>query len=291
MAEPSIQEGSNEYPVSDDNLAELARLREQDNYMSQHLRFNMPSSASFLPPSFTPAKGAKIVDLGCGPGGWAIEVAKAYPACTVIGIEKSEQRLEFAQMQTIAEQVKNVEFIQGDFRTLEKYIEEESIDFLHARFLAWFLDDYKAQVQQWLTRVKKGGIVCLVEGDIFQTTSESFEALLTYVNAAFTSSLQVKRIQGQMSLPMYLRATLQRLGLANIQEVAHVINFSAGVADRETFLRDITYSFQSVSGPLARKMSGEQQTDELLKNILHDFWDDPHFVGIEYYMSAYGTKP
>src|SRR5207247_136784 len=54
---------------------------------------------------------ARILDIGCGPGGWAVDVANSYPGTEVVGIDISEVMITSARNEAQKYHVKNVMFV------------------------------------------------------------------------------------------------------------------------------------------------------------------------------------
>src|SRR5215469_1321422 len=51
-----------------------------------------------------------ILDVGCGPGGWALDVAGIYPDRRGVGIDISSTMITYAQAQATAQYLNNVTF-------------------------------------------------------------------------------------------------------------------------------------------------------------------------------------
>src|SRR5215472_8965016 len=106
----SRREHPNTYLVQDrGNMDELQRLRVQDQMVTTGMGGVFPEQpdASIF---------QRILDVGCGTGGWLIEVAKTYPEATVlIGVDASGKMLDFARAQAEAQQVGGrIEFLAMD---------------------------------------------------------------------------------------------------------------------------------------------------------------------------------
>ncbi|CAG8640082.1 9972_t:CDS:2, partial [Ambispora gerdemannii] len=73
------------------------------------------------------AGGLKILDVGCGPGTWILEMAKTYPSCSFIGVDISQDY-------PLSDLPENVEFIQANI--LDRLpIESNEFDFVVMHFL------------------------------------------------------------------------------------------------------------------------------------------------------------
>lgn len=72
------------------------------------------SSLETIPPTFPPFDPSKfhnILDIGCGPGSWVLDIASASPASTFIGIESNPRMIAYAQARTVAHMLPNVQFL------------------------------------------------------------------------------------------------------------------------------------------------------------------------------------
>jgi len=97
-----------------------------------------PWSRSYLLPVVLPAldgmvarleNGAAVADIGCGAGGAAIRIAKAYPKSTVVGYDISKYALERAEEKRREEETRNVSFVDPRRHPLP---EDESLDLVTA---------------------------------------------------------------------------------------------------------------------------------------------------------------
>lgn len=97
-----------------------------------------PWSRSYLLPVVLPALdgmvsrlqvGAAVADIGCGAGGAAIRIAKAYPKSTVVGYDISKYALERAESKRREEATENVFFVDPRRDPLP---EDESLDLVTA---------------------------------------------------------------------------------------------------------------------------------------------------------------
>src|SRR5579859_3829730 len=104
------QHYQNTYFVQDhSNQDERTRLTLQDRMLTIGM-------GGVLPEQPDPASFQRVLDVGCGTGGWLIEVAKTYPAITqLFGIDANNYPLEYARTQAEAEQVHN----RVEFRTMD----------------------------------------------------------------------------------------------------------------------------------------------------------------------------
>src|SRR5258708_12687277 len=69
--------GENTYVIDAESAAEMARLLDQDRLITTHLGGLLPERPDF-------AHIHNVLDLACGPGGWAQAVALARPEIEVL---------------------------------------------------------------------------------------------------------------------------------------------------------------------------------------------------------------
>lgn len=89
-AEEQKQLPDSSLPFMAENEAEVARL------LLQHRRLSELMGGP-LPPSFDLTRVRRVLDVGCGPGGWAYEMAWQHPDMQLIGIDKRAYFIQQAQ--------------------------------------------------------------------------------------------------------------------------------------------------------------------------------------------------
>jgi SAM-dependent methyltransferase len=72
--------------------------------------------------------GIRVADLGCGRGRAIVELARRYPASTFVGIDLSEDAIQWARVQ--ADGLENVRFEAQDLSTFDVDAEPSSFDFV-----------------------------------------------------------------------------------------------------------------------------------------------------------------
>src|SRR5436853_5817963 len=77
---------------------ELTRLMIQDHIITV-------SIGGVLPEQVDPTAFHRVLDVGCGTGGWLIEAARTYPTMSLIGIDISQRIIKYARDQAQAHHV------------------------------------------------------------------------------------------------------------------------------------------------------------------------------------------
>ena len=111
-------------------------------------------------PSLEVSEGDRAVDVGCGFGDTAIQLAKRVgPSGSVLGIDCCESFLESGRADAAAAGVDNVTFIEAD---AQSYAFEPVHDFCFSRFGTQFFENPVAGLRNMRTALKPGGVMTMI---------------------------------------------------------------------------------------------------------------------------------
>jgi ubiquinone/menaquinone biosynthesis C-methylase UbiE len=94
---------SHTYVFNPESPTEMARLINQDRILTQAMSgpfAGLPDTSSLH----------NILDLGCGPGGWVLDVASALPEANVQGVDISRIMVDYASVCAHTRQLPNASF-------------------------------------------------------------------------------------------------------------------------------------------------------------------------------------
>src|SRR5262245_57120436 len=94
----------NKYVIDIEAAAETGRLMEQDRIFTHSMGGLFPEQSDELP------LVRQILDIACGSGGWALDVAFAYPDKEVVGVDINQTMVKYAFAQARVRQLENVTF-------------------------------------------------------------------------------------------------------------------------------------------------------------------------------------
>src|SRR6266550_5114635 len=170
-ASPPNPSEENAYVIDIESAAELARLLHQDRHVTK-------SMGGLLAEQSDISNIHDVIDVACGPGGWALEVADRYPDIKVVGIDISKSMIEYARALAKAQKLKNVEFLVMDaLKPLD--FPNASFDLVNARFIQGFMPPHAwpALLQECLRVCRPGGIIRLTEIEAAITNTPASEKL------------------------------------------------------------------------------------------------------------------
>jgi ubiquinone/menaquinone biosynthesis C-methylase UbiE len=274
------------YILGNDSGPEMARLMDQDHLLTQGM-------GGLLAERNDISTMHDILDIACGPGGWALDVAYTYSHIKVVGIDMSQRMVEYARTQAWAQGLDNVSFrVMNALGPLD--FPDNSFDLVNARFLVGFMprSGWSAFVQECKRITRPGGIVRLTEFDEPGTTnSTAFEAWKELAFRAirkggFSSSPDGHNYGIMPLLGRFLRDS----GLQHIGQRAHVVDFSSGTEAYETMYQNCNVAFQLVQ-PFLLKMeiATQEEIDQLYQQMLLEMMQDD-FCAIWSYLTVWGQK-
>ena len=111
-------------------------------------------------PSLNVHEGDRVLDVGCGFGDTAIQLAERVgPAGSVLGVDCCSAFLEIARKDAAAAGVDNVEFIEGD---VQFHPFEPEFDFCFSRFGTQFFENPVAGLRSMRRALKPGGTMTMI---------------------------------------------------------------------------------------------------------------------------------
>jgi len=235
MQTPSeSSQNENTYAVDPESAAEMARLLDQDLLVTKHMGGLLAERPDF-------ANIHRVLDIGCGPGGWVQEVAFAHAAIEVVGIDISRTMIQYAHAQAEVQGLNNARFLVMD-ATKPLDFPDNSFDLVNARFMIGFLRPalWPQLIQECRRITTANGAICLTEPDNLGTTSSpAFERMFAWTARAFKLTGRSFSPEGHdFGITPKLGYFLRQAGYHNIRQTAHVIDFSAGEEAHEGTYRD-----------------------------------------------------
>lgn len=146
-------------------------LNPENEYLTGHFddmietmsRRTVANSAAYLQSSLRPHM--KVLDVGCGPGGITIDLAKYVPRGHATGLDTSTAAaaLEKARAEAVAEGVTNIDFVVGDVVSLP--FPDATFDVVHGHQVIQHLKDPVQGLREMRRVTKPGGLVACRESD------------------------------------------------------------------------------------------------------------------------------
>jgi len=173
----------------------------------QHFMLKMALGGNITAPVKRPLS---ILDVGCGTGRWACELAEEYPQTNVVGVDITN---------SVQNMPDNFTFVSGNILDRLPFA-DATFDYVHMRFLALAIPITKwpTAIQEMLRVTQIGGWIELVEFNTPAGGGPAFERIQSYWHQ-LADKFGMSNTAGTQIAPL-----LRDAGLSNVRDRAVVIN-------------------------------------------------------------------
>jgi ubiquinone/menaquinone biosynthesis C-methylase UbiE len=286
MPSPDPREPRNSYIIDIESAAETARLIDQDYLFTKAMGGLFPEEPDL-------AGIARILDIACGPGGWATEVAFHYPDIEVVGVDINENMVKYARAMAKVQRLENVSFEIMDIKQGLKF-PDNSFDLVNARFIIGFMDNasWPELLQGCYRILRAGGILRLTENETEVSNSRALQRLwgcFCRVLAMQDRTFSVDQCSIGIT-PMFDRL-LREAGFEQIAERPYLLKSSYGAPLHYSTCKDLEVMFALLKPYITRSgIVGEAEYDELYYQLLIDLRRE-EFLSLTFGLTAWGKKP
>lgn len=278
-------ERENTYFIDPESGAEMARLIGQDQMVTR-------SMGGLFSERKDMAGIKRVLDLACGPGWWALNVATTYPDIQVVGIDISKLMVEYAQAQAHVRRLQNIRFQTKDvLQPLD--FPDASFDLINARFIVFVPRIYWPTLLQECRRLlRPGGTIRLIEAEVPITTSLAFQQYAARATWAFKEAGHGFSPDGALwGITPVLAKLLRDAGYEHVQMKADTLEWSYGTEGHQPFYNDHMVGMKLSHPFLIRKGAATQEElDRLYKEALEEM-NAKDFCAIFVILRAWGEKP
>ena len=267
------------------NEEELVRLQLQDQLVTAGMGGPLPEQPA-------QATFQRVLDVGCGTGGWLIEAANTYPTIPLLmGVDVSERMITYAQAQAGTRQVSD----RVQFRTMDALLKLEFpvafFDLVNHRFgWSWLRTwDWPKLLEEYQRVTRPGGVIRVTECEINESTSPA----LTHLNqlllqalyqAGHFFTLERRGVINEMA------QLLNRYGVRNVQTQAYTLEYRAGTPEGHLFYEDIRHAYRTFV-PFLRKWTQVPDDYEAIYQRMLREMQQPDFVATWNLLTAWGNTP
>lgn len=273
------------YIMDTENAAEMARLTKLAKHLTEGI--------GLFPNALDLTARLEILDIGCGPGEWAMEIARRFPTSQVKGMDISSLMTSYAQFCAQTEGISNVQFIQADARQPLPF-PDATFDMVHARMTSAWLSTstWLPLLREYCRVLKHGGIVCSTE---YENLGISNSAALTRFN---TLGMQALRQTNQCFSPdgdhsgvtVMLPSLLRDAGFSSVQSEAHAVFYSFGEPAHLTMAENLTMGLKLIQPFLLKQaVATQEELDTLYEEAVRDM-RSADFRAVIYYLRVCAEK-
>lgn len=286
MSTTPDREHPSTYFVQDrESLEEMTRLQIQDDMLTA-------SMGGVLPEQSDPTIFQRVLDVGCGTGGWLIQAAKTYPTMTrLVGVDVSKKMLDYARAQAEAQQVADrIEFrVMDALRMLE--FPANTFDLVNQRLAVSFLRtwEWPKLLGEYRRIGRAGAVIRITESDIFHANTPAFTQLSNLFLSALAQAGHLATPQMDATISM-LPSLLSRHGIQQVHSRLYELTFPAGTPEGEQFAEDAKHVFRTLVPFFRKWVRMPENYDELYRQLLEEL-KQPDFEGRWTFLTAWGINP
>jgi ubiquinone/menaquinone biosynthesis C-methylase UbiE len=282
----SRREHPSTYIVQDrSSEKELTRLYFQDQVINAGMY-------DFLIKQPVSTNARQVLDVGCGTGGWLIEMAKAHPATSsLVGVDISQKMIEYAREQAQSEQVsERLEFTVMD--ALDRLdFPDASFDLVNQRLGAAYLRtwNWSLLLAEYRRVCSPGGIIRVIELDaIVENSSPALTRLMQLFTEAFRQAGHFFP-SDEHGVTSELAGLLRWQGLQDVQTDSHLLEYRAGTPEGQLFAENMQLVYRTAL-PFFRKWTRvPSDYEDMYQQMVREL-QEPDFIATWHIVSAWGTN-
>jgi ubiquinone/menaquinone biosynthesis C-methylase UbiE len=237
--------------------------------------------AKYLQTEFRDAR--RVLDVGCGPGVIAAEVARQFPEANVIGIDAGDPRLR--KVKTNFQALPNASCSQGDAICLP--FKSEAFDLIYCRFLLEYLCERQKAVAEMVRICKPGGRILLQDLDGQLVWHHPVDLQLQSVTKRVLKGLERTGFDPFVGRKLFY--LMKKAGLSDVQ--VHVENyhlFAGRIDDKNYALWEMKLD---IAISAAERILASRSSAEELKNRFLDYLLREDTLTYSVIFTVWGTKP
>jgi ubiquinone/menaquinone biosynthesis C-methylase UbiE len=234
-----------------------------------------------------------VLDLGCGSGGWAMDIARQYPEISVTGVDNNESLLQYVRAHAKVRELENIQFqTMNILQPLD--FPDASFDLVNARclFSSFTPKDWPPLLQECKRILRPGGTLRLTEMERANTNSPALEKFWDiYAKALFVSGRSFSRTGRFIGLTPYLGSLLHEAGFEQIGNRAHTPDVSSWTPDAELWRQSTDMTWGLLIPFLVKSGVTTDEEIQQLRTQAHIEMLSDDYRGMSFYYTAWGTKP
>ncbi|MBV9614736.1 MAG: class I SAM-dependent methyltransferase [Ktedonobacteraceae bacterium] len=275
------------YIYDSENATEMARLINLDRIATASLG----GPLNGLPP--LPEK-ARLLDLGCGPGGWVLDVAFMHRDFEVCGVDISRSMIDYANARAQSQGLPNASFgIMDILKPLD--FDDASFDLVNARFLSSVLkrDTWPLLIAECMRILRPNGILRLTEGDdLGISTSPATERLSALaIQTSWRLGYGFSPDGRTLGMSAAIVQLLRQAGYRDIHIIPIAVEYSAHTEGWDDFRRNNEIIYQYLRPAfISLNLATPEEIERLRRQALVETYSDD-FTCIAHVISAWGRSP
>jgi ubiquinone/menaquinone biosynthesis C-methylase UbiE len=268
------------------NQDEVTRVRIQDQMITSMM-------GGVLPEQPDPTKFERVLDVGCGTGGWLIEVARTYPSIKrLVGVDISKRMVDYARELAKEQQVDDrVEFFVMDALRLLEF-PDNYFDLVNQRFgVSWLRTwDWPKVLGEYQRITRAHGTIRITEAEFVTASSNPAHLRLNQLmlqalhNAGNVFTPESDGVTSQLAPLLH-----QYAGIRDQQTRSHTLRYRVGTPEWQIGYDDTRLIYRTTL-PFLRKWTQVPDDYEQIYQQMLSEMQQSDFTATWNLLTAWGTK-
>lgn len=278
---------TNSYFTDPESASEMARLTKQAHLLTEVMGGPLSEHSDLTDVH-------NILDLACGPGAWALEVAATHRDKQVTGVDVSQLMIDYANFQASQHAINNAHFrVMDILHPLE--FPDQAFDLINVRLIASFMfrscDKWPRLISECMRILRPGGILQLTDCEWFISNGPTTERLFGLCTRAIHLAGNTFSPDGRLlAVTPMLGRLLRNANCQNIQHRAFAVDCSHGSKSYQSYYEDMMVFLKSLLPLLVHtKVATAEEADNLYHRTLEEI-RSADFNCLWYYLTTWGEK-
>lgn len=281
-----MTQSSGDYFINQELMEEMVRLKRQAGIVTSEM-------GGALWEQQEPNHIHRVLDLACGPGEWAMEVANTYSHIEqVIGVDKSQRMISYANAQAEAEGSKASFRVMDITQPLD--FPNGAFDLINARFIHSLMkaDQWPMLLQECFRVLCPGGILRMTEQESGFSNDKVYQQYIDLWGTAWIrSGHSFSHSHSYIGVTVVLKDLMHQAGLIDQKHRPISIDLSSRQPIHREMIENLAQALKLAGPFLLRVGAGTQKDITELYEQMESLIGKEHFCAYWLLQTIWASKP